>query len=333
MGLAFSKIDGKSREFYILLILFSIFTLIGFICFMVSYVSGHHVLGSSSIIPWGMPITITIYLIGLSAGSLILSALTYVFGKEEYRPIARLAVFLAIILIFGAMIGIALDLGRPEKSWRLFMFFVLNNMRSMFAVNGILYGGYFLIGVVYLGTIFVPFLIMVVPVAIVFTQLDQRYSRSFLTPGETALLSVQLKEGLGPFETAVELHIEGGATPRGKPVRDAVTRETDWQILVDAGGMPQVTLYAKGASYSFPLVAESTYRMIGSERRVTALFEPILHPGLPPIPLDSPFQRIRVEYPPASHWLLGWHVHWIVIFLVYSVLAAFALKILVGIEI
>jgi len=154
MGLAFSKIDGKSREFYILLTLFSIFTLIGFICFMVSYISGHHVLGSSNIIPWGMPITITIYLIGLSAGSLILSSLTYVFRKEEYRPIARLAVFLAIILIFGAMIGIALDLGRPEKSWRLFMFFVLNNMRSMFAVNGILYGGYFLIGIVYLGAIF-----------------------------------------------------------------------------------------------------------------------------------------------------------------------------------
>ena len=154
MGLTFSKIEGNSRNFKILLILFAGFTAIGFICFMVSYISGHHVLGSSNIIPWGMPITITIYLIGLSAGSLILSSLTYVFRKEEYRPIARLAVFLAIILIFGAMIGIALDLGRPEKSWRLFMFFVLNNMRSMFAVNGILYGGYFLIGIVYLGAIF-----------------------------------------------------------------------------------------------------------------------------------------------------------------------------------
>ena len=154
MGSTFSIIEGNSRNFKILLVLFAAFTIIGFICFMVSYISGHHVLGSSSIIPWGMPITITIYLIGLSAGSLILSSLTYVFGKEEYRPISRMAVFLAIILIFGAMIGIALDLGRPEKSWRLFMFFVLNNMRSMFAVNGILYGGYFLIGMVYLGAIF-----------------------------------------------------------------------------------------------------------------------------------------------------------------------------------
>jgi len=154
MGLTFSRIAGDSRNFKMLLVLLAAFTMIGFICFMVSYISGHHVLGSSSTIPWGMPITITIYLIGLSAGSLILSSLTYVFGKEEYRPIARLAVYLAIILIFGAMIGIALDLGRPEKTWRLFMFFVLNNMRSMFAVNGILYGGYFLIGVIYLGAIF-----------------------------------------------------------------------------------------------------------------------------------------------------------------------------------
>ncbi len=154
MGLTFSKIEGDSKNFKVLLGFLAAFSVIGFICFMVSYIAGHHVLGSSSIIPWGLPITITIYLIGLSAGSLILSALTYVFGKEEYRPIARLAVYLAIILIFGAMIGIALDLGRPEKSWRLFMFFVMNNMRSMFALNGILYGGYFVIGVIYLGTIF-----------------------------------------------------------------------------------------------------------------------------------------------------------------------------------
>lgn len=154
MSLTFTTIEGKSRGFLIFTGTLAALSLIGFISFMISYIEGHHVLGTSNVIPWGMPIIITIYLIGLSAGSLILSSLTYVFRKEEYRPISRMAVFLAIVLIFGAMLGIALDLGRPEKSWRLFMFFVLNNMRSMFAVNGILYGGYFIIGLVYLGFIF-----------------------------------------------------------------------------------------------------------------------------------------------------------------------------------
>jgi molybdopterin-containing oxidoreductase family membrane subunit len=94
-----------------------------------------------------------IYFIGLSAGSLILSTLVYVFGQEKYKPIARMAVMLAIILILGAMIGIAVDLGRPENFWRLFMFFYWNNMTSMFAINGILYSGYFIICLAYMGII------------------------------------------------------------------------------------------------------------------------------------------------------------------------------------
>ena len=154
MSLTFTPIEGKSRGFWVLAVTLGAISVIGLTCFMVSYIKGHYVLGTSNVIPWGMPIVITIYLIGLSAGSLILSSLTYVFGKKEFRPISRLAVFMAIVLIFGAMIGISLDLGRPEKGWRLFMFFILNNMRSMFAINGILYGGYFAIGIFYLGLIF-----------------------------------------------------------------------------------------------------------------------------------------------------------------------------------
>lgn len=150
----FVTLDGKSRGYRLLAMVLAVLALAGFIAFIISYIQGHQVFGGSNIVPWGMPIVLAIYLIGLSASSLILSSLTYVFGREEYRPIARMAVFLAIVLIFGAMLSIAVDLGRPEKFWRLFMFFYLNNMKSMFAINGILYGGYFVISLVYLGIIF-----------------------------------------------------------------------------------------------------------------------------------------------------------------------------------
>jgi Ni/Fe-hydrogenase subunit HybB-like protein len=154
MSLNFETIEGKSRGYNTLLAVLIVLSAAGFVSFMVSYIKGHQLLGGGNLTPWGLPIVVAIYLIGLSAGSLILSTLTYVFGKEEYRPVSRVAVFLAIVLIFGAMVGIGLDLGRPEKTWRLFMFFVLNNMRSMFALNTILYGGYFAIGLVYLWSIF-----------------------------------------------------------------------------------------------------------------------------------------------------------------------------------
>ena len=153
MDLSYSPIEGKSRSYKLLLAVLGALAILGLVSFSVSYILGHQVFGGSNAVPWGMPIILFVYLIGLSAGSVILSSLTYVFGREEYKPIARMAVFLAILLIFGCMIFIAVDLGRPEKFWRLFMFFYLNNMSSMFAINGILYGGYFIISIVYFGCI------------------------------------------------------------------------------------------------------------------------------------------------------------------------------------
>ncbi len=153
MALNYSSIEGKSRNYRLAVLVLGFVAMAGLVSFIISYILGHQTFGSSNSIPWGMPIVLAIYLIGLSAGSLILSSLTYVFGREEYRPVARMAVYLAIVLIFGAMLSIAVDLGRPEKFWRLFMFFYLNNMSSMFAINSILYGGYFLISLAYLGFI------------------------------------------------------------------------------------------------------------------------------------------------------------------------------------
>ena len=153
MDLSYSPIEGKSRSYKLLLAVLGALAILGLVSFGVSYILGHQVFGGSNAVPWGMPIILFVYLVGLSAGSVILSSLTYVFGREEYKPIARMAVFLAILLIFGCMIFIAVDLGRPEKFWRLFMFFYLNNMSSMFAINGILYGGYFIISIVYFGCI------------------------------------------------------------------------------------------------------------------------------------------------------------------------------------
>jgi len=150
----FVTLEGKSRGYRTAVVVLGVLAFSGLIAFIISYIMGHQMFGSSNVIPWGMPIVLLPYLIGLSAGSLILSSLTYVLGREEYKPIARMAVFLAIVLIFGAMLSIAIDLGRPEKFWRLFMFFYMNNMKSMFAINGVLYGGYFVISLLYLGIIF-----------------------------------------------------------------------------------------------------------------------------------------------------------------------------------
>ncbi len=145
----FVTIEGRSRGYRASILVLAVLTLAGFISFIVSYVAGHRLFGSSNVIPWGMPIVMAIYLIGLSAGLHILAFLIYIAKQDRYREVIKAAVFLAIVLIFGAMVFIALDLGRPEKFWRLFMLFYLNNMSSMFAINAIFYTSYFISAVIY----------------------------------------------------------------------------------------------------------------------------------------------------------------------------------------
>ncbi|MFC2051575.1 NrfD/PsrC family molybdoenzyme membrane anchor subunit [Chloroflexota bacterium] len=150
MELNFSRIKGDSRGYRIMLGVLGAILIIFLVSYMVSYLKGFQVWGISNAVPWGQLITFDIYFIGLSAGAIVVSSLSYIFKKDEYKPIGRIAVFMGLLLMIGAMVCVLADLGRPEKFWRLFMFFYLNNMTSLFAINGVLYSGYIALMLVYL---------------------------------------------------------------------------------------------------------------------------------------------------------------------------------------
>ncbi len=154
MGMNYITIEGRSRGYKILVSLLGAMVGLFITSFLVAYLKGQQVWGVSNIIPWGQLITFYIYFIGLSAGAIIISSLSYVFKREVYEPIGRLAVFMGILLMVGAMIFVMVDLGRPEKAWRLFMYFYLNNMSSLFAINSIFYTGYIALMLIYLWLIF-----------------------------------------------------------------------------------------------------------------------------------------------------------------------------------
>ncbi len=154
MELNFSTIEGKSRGYKGLVGFLGLMVVVFIVSFLVAYLKGQQVWGVSNIIPWGQLITFYIYFIGLSAGAIIISSLSYVFKKQAYEPIGRMAVLMGILLMVGAMSFVLVDLGRPEKSWRLFMYFYLNNMTSLFAINSIFYTGYITLMLVYLWLIF-----------------------------------------------------------------------------------------------------------------------------------------------------------------------------------
>src|SRR3989338_4554918 len=76
---------------------------------------GHDVVNTTQHVPWGLWVAFYIFLLGLSAGSFLLSTLVYVFGVKRLEPVGPLALLQAILcLILGGML-IILDLGHPER--------------------------------------------------------------------------------------------------------------------------------------------------------------------------------------------------------------------------
>jgi molybdopterin-containing oxidoreductase family membrane subunit len=152
MDIQFESIEGNSWSYRILLIVTAAFAVIGFLATLWVMQKGIWVTGMTNRMPWGLQIVMAVYYIGLSAGSLVISGLYGVFGKLEYKPFARIAVYMAMLFLIAGLLSILTDQGRMD---RVFVQpFVHFNLQSMFSINPLLYSGHILICIIYLWALF-----------------------------------------------------------------------------------------------------------------------------------------------------------------------------------
>lgn len=152
MEIQFERIEGRSAPYRLLLCAFAAMAVAGLIATWWVIEKGIWVTGMTNRVPWGLQIVLAVYYIGLSAGSLVISGLYGVFGKLEYKPFARIAVYLAMLFLIAGLLSILTDQGRMD---RVFVEpFVYFNLQSMFSINPLLYSGHILICVIYLWALF-----------------------------------------------------------------------------------------------------------------------------------------------------------------------------------
>lgn len=104
--------------------------------------NGHVNAAYGSYVPWGLWVAEYTYFIGLSAGAFLLSTLVYVFNVRRLEKVGKLALLMALVTLFAAMFLIFLDLGHPERAWKL-MF--STNFRSIMGWMIWLYTAYFIL--------------------------------------------------------------------------------------------------------------------------------------------------------------------------------------------
>jgi molybdopterin-containing oxidoreductase family membrane subunit len=109
------------------------------------FVAGKELANYNSYVPWGLWVALYIYLVGLSAGAFLLSSLVYVFQFRSLERLGRPALWTALVTLVTAVAMIALDLGHPERAFKVLW---QPNFTSMMAWMVWLYSAYLVLLVV-----------------------------------------------------------------------------------------------------------------------------------------------------------------------------------------
>lgn len=143
----FSSLEAKSVQYWVLLMALGLAAVVGYLSSHHMDSHGHYISGMNNQIVWGFPHVIAIFLIVAASGALNVASISSVFGKYDYKPLARLSALLSIALLIGGLAILVLDLGRPD---RLIVAMTKYNFKSIFAWNIFLYTGFIIITGIYL---------------------------------------------------------------------------------------------------------------------------------------------------------------------------------------
>ncbi len=129
----FGALGSAGREYWSFVAVLFILAALGVTAWIIFLTQGAGVMAQRDNFTWGLWFSNYMYYVGLSAGGLIVYASVHLFGAEQFRPLARLAVLQAGVLVMLALLGDLTDLIRP---WRTFWFLVTPNPSAIFVYTG-----------------------------------------------------------------------------------------------------------------------------------------------------------------------------------------------------
>jgi hypothetical protein len=176
---------------------------------------------------------------------------------------------------------------------------------------------------VFLRLSFVPLLFTSVPILLLMAHLQGYYGYAGLTPGRSALLTIDLAAD----ERRPELALDA---PNGVQIESPIVwipslGQAICRILPTRAGEYSLTVRLGAETFSKTIVA-STGWIPRSPARVPAGLDAVLYPVEAPLPRDGMIRRLSIDYPETSIDIAGWRMHWTWLFLGLSILFSVVLK-------
>jgi len=186
----------------------------------------------------------------------------------------------------------------------------------------------------YLGHSARPMLVMIVPLVLAIIHIDQWFGYESLNPGEAAIVKVRLKEGCQPSHEIVSVESSPGFIIETSALRIDKEGEVDWRLrATEPGSWDLIVMVNNQAVAKRIVVGGRSLSRISPAKVARNWIDQLVNPGEAAISATSAVKMIEIGYPARRMAVFGWRLHWLIVYLVLSVVFGFALKGLFKVEV
>ncbi len=179
----------------------------------------------------------------------------------------------------------------------------------------------------YLGYSLRPLAVMFIPLLLVLVQLHFRFGYESLQVGKPVILKVKLADSARTMKIEASLKAPSFMAVETPPLRLEQEGEINWRLRALSPGQGLIHVLLDGNDFEKTvIVAAKSIRRISTLRVRKSFLPELLYPSEKPLPRSSSVESIEIGYPARKMTFFGLRLHWLIVFFVFSLFFALALK-------
>jgi uncharacterized membrane protein (DUF106 family) len=185
----------------------------------------------------------------------------------------------------------------------------------------------------YLKLAFKPLLYVIIPITILIVQLDRSLGISAIRANTPFLLTVRTTNAQAMNGISIDLPAE--IKSDAPPVHVPTENEVVWRLITNQDGSYEVKIIVDGQATTKTVRVSSQLARVSPIRLRDHFWERIFLSGESALPANGEVESISVDYPTRNIPLgiAGYEMNWIWLFFIFSMIAGFIFKELLGIQI
>jgi hypothetical protein len=167
-----------------------------------------------------------------------------------------------------------------------------------------------------------PMAVAVIPLALIFVQIESWFDRRPLQAGEQTVLTVELDSSRPVLKESVSVKLSDNLRLDSLPVRIPTRNELAWRITAVEDGSHWVDVTVGSVKERKSLSVSDRLVRLSSHRESIGIVRQLLAPSESPLDSAGPVRRMQITYP-ARELLIGqtevsWLVAGFVLMMVFS---------------